>query len=178
MALSTYSRRIVLALTNNTSTTVMMTVFQLRNTYVGSIAFQFQHEIKLIRGSIRAQHDIVNVYLHSPINCMIYPQLWVQTARVTNTESVIVISDINITTHISLLLFEIPLKSSDLYRISPNTLSSFEWWNSSAQLAILDRLSIKFLRTEMLASYTKTSLDVSAAYGNDIPALQRHTVDI
>ena len=50
----------------------------------------------------------------------------------------------DIATHISRLLFEIPLKSSDLYRISPNTLSSFEWWNSSAQLAIFDRLSIKF----------------------------------
>ena len=40
MALSTYSRRIVLVLTNNMSTTVMMTVFQLRN------AFEFQHEVK------------------------------------------------------------------------------------------------------------------------------------
>ena len=91
-----------------------------------------------------------------------------------------IIGDTNndITTHISRLLFEIPLKSSDLYRISPNTLSSFEWWNSSAQLAIFDRLSIKFLWTEMFASYTKTSLDVSAAYGNAIPALQRHAVDI
>ena len=88
-----------------------------------------------------------------------------------------IIGDTNndITTH---MLFEIPLKSSDLYRISPNTLSSFEWWNSSAQLAIFDRLSIKFLWTEMFASYTETSLDVSAAYDNDIPALQRYVVDI
>ena len=31
---------------------------------------------------------------------------------------------------------------------------------------------------EMFASYTETSLDVSAAYGNDIPALQRHAFDI
>ena len=34
------------------------------------------------------------------------------------TESRIVISDINITTHISLLLYEFSLKSSDLYRTS------------------------------------------------------------
>ena len=53
-----------------------------------------------------------------------------------------IISDTNndITTHISLLLYEFSLKSSDLYRISPNTQSSFERWNSSAQLAIFDRL--------------------------------------
>ena len=49
-------------------------------------------------------------------------------------------TDNDITTHISLLLYEFSLKSSDLYRISPNTLSSFERWNSSAQLAIFDRL--------------------------------------
>ena len=30
----------------------------------------------------------------------------------------------------------------------------------------------------MFASYNKMLLDVSAAYGNDIPALQRHAVDI
>ena len=84
----------------------------------------------------------------------------------------------NNTAHISLLLFEFPMKSSDLYRISPNTLVSFEWWNSSAQLAIFDRLSIKFLWTEIFESYTKTSLDVLAAYGNDMTWLQRHAADI
>ena len=75
-------------------------------------------------------------------------------------------------------MFEFPLKSSDLYRISPTTLLSFEWWNSSPQLAIFDRLSIKFLWTKMLESYTRTSLDMSATDGINMIWLQRQAADI
>ena len=88
------------------------------------------------------------------------------------------IKHVNNTAHISLLVFEFPLKSLALYRISPTTVVSFKWWNSSAQLAIFDRLSIKFLWTKILESYTKTSLEVSAAYGINMTWLQRHAADI
>ena len=83
----------------------------------------------------------------------------------------------DITTHISLLLYEFSLESSDLYRISPNTLSSFERWNSSAQLEIFDSLWLYFFWSDVLETYAKTSRDVSAAYGNDIAALLRNAVD-
>ena len=83
----------------------------------------------------------------------------------------------DITTHISLLLYEFSLKSSDLYRISPNTLSSFERLNSSAQLAIFDRFYFTFFWSDVLETYAKTSRDVSAACGNDIAALLRNAVD-
>ncbi len=84
----------------------------------------------------------------------------------------------DITTHISLLLYEFSLKSSDLYRISPSTLSSFKRWNSSAQLAIFDRLLLyTFFWSDVLETYAKTSRDVSAARGNDIAVLLRNAVD-
>ena len=82
MTLDNYSQSIVLILTKNMST-IVVTDFQIGNAY-SSIAFLYQHEIKRIRSCIRAQHAIVNVYLHSPINCMIYPNWWVQTTHVTS----------------------------------------------------------------------------------------------
>ena len=65
-------------------------------------------------------------HLHSSINCKIDPNVWVQTAHVTYIHewhdclTWAIIKNNNNTAHISLLLFEFPLKSSDLYRISPN----------------------------------------------------------
>ena len=56
MTLNNYSQSIVLILTKNMSTIIIVTDFQLGNAYstVSSIAFQYQHEIKRISGSIRA----------------------------------------------------------------------------------------------------------------------------
>ena len=53
MTLDNYTQSIILILTKNMSTIVIVTDFQLGNEY-SSIAFQYQHEIKRIRGSIRA----------------------------------------------------------------------------------------------------------------------------
>ena len=80
---------------------------------------------------MRAQHAIVNanVYRNSSINCMMHSKIMSSDSSCTLYSRLITgISDINndITTHTSLLLHELSIKSSDIYRISPNTLSSFE----------------------------------------------------
>ena len=53
MTLDDHIQSIVLILTKKMSTIVIVTDFQLGNAY-SSIAFQYQHEIKRIRGSICA----------------------------------------------------------------------------------------------------------------------------
>ena len=150
-----------------------------------AIAFQFQHEIKIIRGyTCIAWHcQCVPTFAHqlhdlskcstSNSSCNLY-------SRVTRCQTWAIYQASSTTLRKYLAqVFEFPLKSSDLYRISPTTLVSFEWWNSSAQLAIFDRLSIKFLWTKMLEIYTKMSLDVSATDGINMSQwLQWQAADI
>ena len=109
-------------------------------------------------------HDLSKC-MSSEGSCKLYSRL-INISEINND---------NIATHISLLPFEYSMKSSNLYRISPNTLHSrrsFEWWNSSAPFVKL------VFWTDVLENYAKTSRDALATQGNDMTALLRNAVDI
>ena len=125
MTLDNYSQSIVLILTKNLSTIVIVTDFQIGNAY-SSIAFLYQHEIKRTRSCmcIACHCQRVPTFAHqlhdssklmsSDSPCNFY-------SRVTRMCDMSDISRMtNNTAYISLLPLEFPLKSLDLYRISPN----------------------------------------------------------
>ena len=120
MTLDNYSQSIVLILTKNMSTIVIVTAFQLwpfnfsmksnnQRLYTTCIAWHchrvptFAHQLPDLSKCMSSD---------SPCN------LYLRVTRQSRHERYI--KNDNNTTHISLLPFEFPLKSSDLYRISPN----------------------------------------------------------
>ena len=88
----------------------------------------------------------------------------------------------NNTAHISLLLLEFPLKSSDSYRISPNIPQTLCHPSKGEivphNLRYLIACNSVFFCSDAFETYAKTSLELSAACDNEITALHRNAVYI